>query len=134
MAQEWSDKYAIGIQKIDDQHRKFFEAAQLLSDEILNCTGEEAVEGSLAFLRQYASQHFADEEAMMQEHGYPKLAEHKGLHGEFIERLEDLLDEHDVYKAPTQDMADDILELTQGWLIDHILNEDVQYVSCVKPS
>ena len=103
-----------------------------MSDEVLSCTGEEAVEGSLAFLHQYASRHFADEETLMQRSGYPGLDSHKGLHVEFIERLESLVDDSDIYRAPGQDMADEILDLTQGWLIDHILNEDVQYVSHVK--
>lgn len=131
MVQEWSDKYSVGIQQIDAQHRRFFDAAQQLADEVLNCEGEESVEGSLEFLRKYASEHFAAEEVLMEKHGFPGIAEHKGLHAEFIEGLQDLLEDYDVYNAPTQDMADEILELTQGWLIEHILNEDVQYVSYV---
>ncbi len=133
MVQEWSDKYTIGIEQIDGQHRKFFVAAQKLADEILNCEGEESVEGALEFLRKYASEHFAAEEALMEENGYAALSEHKGLHAAFIEGLQGLLEDYDIYKAPTQEMADEILELTQGWLLEHILNEDVQYVSCVQP-
>ncbi len=59
------------------------------------------------------------------------MVAHKGLHAEFIESLQELVEDYDIYKAPMQDMADEILELTQGWLLDHILNEDVQYVSYV---
>lgn len=133
MVQEWSDKYAIGIAQIDGQHRRFFDAAQQLADKVLNCAGEESVEGALAFLRKYASEHFAAEEALMEKCNYPGLDAHKSLHAEFIEGLQDLLEDYDIYRAPTQDMADEILELTQGWLLDHILNEDVQYVSSVTP-
>jgi hemerythrin len=134
MVQQWSDKYAVGIAQIDNQHRRFFEGAQKLADDVLNCAGEEAVEGSLAFLRRYASEHFADEEALMEKCGFPGLDAHKGLHAEFIESLEHLVEDYDIYRAPTQDMANDILEMTQGWLIEHILNEDVQYVSYVEES
>ena len=70
----------------------------------------------------------------MQKCGFPGLDAHRGLHAEFIERLEHLVEDYDIYQAPTQDMADDILEITQGWLIEHILNEDVQYVSYVEAS
>ena len=131
MAREWSDKYAVGIQQIDGQHRRFFDAAQDLADQVINCTGEDAVEGALKFLRRYAKEHFADEELLMQQHAFPGLKAHQGLHSEFIEALEQLEEEHDIYQAPTQDMADEILDLTQGWLLDHILNEDVQYVGYV---
>ena len=67
----------------------------------------------------------------MEQNAYPGLVAHKGLHAEFIESLQELVEDYDIYKAPMQDMADEILELTQGWLLDHILNEDVQYVSYV---
>ncbi len=131
MTHEWSDKYLIGISQIDAQHRRFFDAAQRLSDDILNCAGEEAVEGSLAFLRQYAEEHFAEEEAFMQQHQYPQVEAHKKLHVAFMARLQDLLEDYNVYNAPTQDMADQILEMTQGWLIDHIADEDRQYARYV---
>ena len=131
MVQEWSEKYALGISPIDAQHRRFFEAAQQLADEVLNCSGEDAVESSLEFLRKYASEHFAAEEALMEQHAYPGLVAHTGLHAEFIESLQELVEDYDIYKAPMQDLADEILELTQGWLLDHILNEDVQYVGYI---
>lgn len=132
MVAQWSQKYAIGIEQIDSQHRRFFDAARRLADEVTNCSGEEVVEEALAFLRRYASEHFADEEALMKKHGYPKLDEHQSLHAEFIERLDHLLEEYDVFQAPTQEMGEEILELTQGWLLEHILNEDVQYVGHVR--
>ncbi len=127
MVQEWSDKYSLGIQDIDAQHRRFFDAARRLYDEVLNCTGEESVEDSLAFLRKYAEEHFACEEAYMEKHAYPHLEAHQQLHADFMERLGDLVEDYDIYGAPSQAMADQILELTQGWLVEHIMDEDTQY-------
>jgi hemerythrin len=132
MLQDWSDKFELGIDEIDAQHKKFFDATHRLYDDILNVRGEHAVEESLVFLRNYAIEHFKTEEAFIQKHGYPRVDEHKQLHVDFIEKLDGLVDEFDIYQAPTQGMADQILELTQGWLTDHIIDEDTLYAEHVR--
>ena len=134
MFQEWSDQYLIGIDAIDAQHRKFFDATHHLYDEILNARGETAVEGALDFLRNYAAGHFQAEEAFMQKHEYPLIEGHKELHALFLRRLDGLSDEYDVHRTPTQEVADQILEMTQDWLLDHIIDEDTHYAQHVKDS
>lgn len=132
MLQQWSSQFELGIDEIDAQHKKFFDASQRLYDDILNSRGEKAVEESLGFLRQYALEHFETEEAFMRKHNYPHFEEHKGRHAAFIEKLDGLTEEFDVYRAPTQEMADRILELTRDWLLEHITDEDQQYTKYVK--
>ena len=73
MPRDWSDAYCLGIAEIDHQHQGFFNAAQRLADQILNCAGEHGVEDAVAFLRDYAAGHFASEEALMRRHGFPGL-------------------------------------------------------------
>ena len=127
MLQKWSDRFELGIASIDTQHREFFAATHQLYDEILNAQGEKAVESSLTFLHSYAAGHFRTEEALMEQHGYPGLDSHRQLHTDFMERLDALLAEQEVYHAPSQYMADQILELTQDWLISHIADQDTLY-------
>jgi hemerythrin len=127
MLEEWSDQYLLGIDMIDGQHRRFFDATHRLYERVLDCAGEHAVDEALSFLKRYSAEHFAAEEAFMNRHGYPRLAEHKELHAQYLERLEGLADEYDIYRAPTKDMAERILELTQDWLLSHIVDEDTQY-------
>ena len=125
MVQEWSDDYLIGIETIDAQHRTFFDATRRLYDDVLMSKGEEAIQESLMFLRNYAAEHFKDEDAFMKEHEYPRLANHRKLHAEFVARLDELSAQFDREMTPTQELADEILEMTQEWLIEHITNEDV---------
>jgi hemerythrin len=131
MLKAWSDEYSIGIETIDDQHKGFFDAAHRLYDHILNCEGEKVVEQSVEFLRDYANRHFQAEEAFMAQHGYPRLAQHKQLHSEFLEVLDGLVDDLHVF-GPSQHLADRALEISQEWLIDHIADEDAQYAAYVK--
>lgn len=55
MLRKWSDDYRIGIEKIDMQHKGFFEPTHRLYEYILNCEGEKIVEESIEFLREYAA-------------------------------------------------------------------------------
>ena len=131
MLKEWSDEYSIGIGDIDEQHKGFFRATHRLYDHILNCEGEKAVEETLEFLRDYAMRHFQDEEAFMRKYGFPGLERHRQLHVEFVEALEMLLDDLKV-AGPSQDLADRALEISQDWLIDHIVDEDTQYATYIQ--
>ena len=130
MLTAWSDDYALGIEAIDTQHKGFFEAAQRLYDSILDCEGEHLAEQSVEFLRQYAKQHFQTEETFMAQHGYPYLEQHKQLHGEFLEALAQLVNDLEVF-GPSQDLADRAMELSQEWLIRHIIDEDSAYAKYI---
>ncbi len=131
MLKDWSDDYLIGIDEIDGQHKGFFDAAHRLYDYVLNCEGEKAVEEAVEFLRDYADKHFRTEEAFMQKHEFPGLEEHRKLHVGFLEALDMLGDDLKVF-GPSQHLADRALEVAQDWLIDHITEEDMQYVKYVK--
>ena len=131
MLKTWSDDYSLGIQAIDEQHKGFFEASHSLYDAILNCEGEKMVEESVAFLRDYASRHFQTEESFMAKHAYPHLEQHKKLHTEFLEVLDSLMDELELF-GPSQHLADRALEISQEWLINHIIEEDTRYAQYIK--
>lgn len=131
MFKDWSDDFLTGIAEIDRQHQGFFEAAHRLYDQILNCEGERGVEEAVTFLRNYAERHFQTEEALMREHEFPLLEEHKKLHDAFFESLELLVDELQIF-GPSQHLADRALEVAQDWLIDHIADEDMQYATHVR--
>jgi hemerythrin len=131
MLKTWSDDYALDIQAIDEQHKGFFEACHRLYDAILNCEGEKMVEESVAFLRDYASRHFQTEESFMAKHAYPHLEQHKKLHTEFLEVLDSLMDDLELF-GPSQHLADRALEISQEWLINHIIEEDTRYAQYIK--
>ncbi len=131
MLKQWSDDFLIGIDQIDAQHKRFFEAAHRLYDSILNCEGETAVESSVQFLRDYANEHFQTEEQFMQKHDFPDIAKHRELHVRFFEGLDQLVYDLKAF-GPTQHIAEQALEMSQDWLIDHIADEDTLYAKYVK--
>ncbi|AFL74094.1 bacteriohemerythrin [Thiocystis violascens] len=126
MLRDWSDIYLIGIAEIDRQHQGFFTAAHRLYEDILDRDGKSAVVEAMAFMREYAEQHFQTEEAFMRQHHYPSLQEHLRLHAGFFRRLDELENDLMIF-GPSQALADRALDITQDWLIDHIADEDMLY-------
>ncbi len=123
---DWSDKYSIGIPKIDAQHKVFFEAVHRLHKECLADEGEQAVLEALVFLENYVRGHFQNEEAFMQEHEYPSVEEHRKLHVKFLERFLGLIREFKE-SGPSQRLAEHTGEVVQGWLVNHIAKADRAY-------
>ena len=131
MLLDWSDEYSIGIGLIDNQHKEFFAAVHKFHDEVLTCKGEDAVEGVLNFLRDYAAAHFRAEEAFMRDHGYPGVDRHARVHEEFLEEYAEFAAELKQL-GPNQDLADQTAEKVQSWLVEHIADFDTDYATHIK--
>ena len=127
---DWSDKYCIGIPKIDAQHKIFFEAVHRLNKECLADEGEQVVLETLVFLENYVRSHFQDEMALMREHEYPHIEKHRKLHAEFLKRYLELIVEFKE-SGPSQGLAERVGEMVQGWLVNHIAEADRAYASHV---
>ncbi|WP_460165020.1 bacteriohemerythrin [Thermostilla marina] len=131
MTKQWSDDYLLGIETIDSQHKQFFDAAQRLHDAMVNVEGEDVVEKAVDFLRSYAQTHFQTEEALMERHGYPRLEEHKRLHAAFFDAMTELVEDLEKF-GPNQHLAEQALEISRDWLLEHILEEDTQYAKYIR--
>ena len=68
---QWTEKYATGVDEIDDQHKEIFNQLNRLHDAITSGLGKEVIEDILAFSQDYAAKHFAFEEACMEKYQCP---------------------------------------------------------------
>jgi hemerythrin len=75
----WCDKYAVGVEAIDDEHKELFEAVRGLESAMARFAEPAEMGVLLNKLSAATAKHFADEEAMMREAKYPGLALH-GFH------------------------------------------------------
>ncbi|MDR1735506.1 MAG: bacteriohemerythrin [Oscillospiraceae bacterium] len=85
----WKDSYRIGVASIDEQHKALFDATEkLLSNlrENHNSRREECI-AAIAFLKDYAVRHFADEEDYQLSVGYRDYKAHKKLHQGFVKTV-----------------------------------------------
>jgi hemerythrin len=118
---EWSADLEIGVEQIDEQHRRFFDFVKDLqeSDEI-------KLDEKFEFLKNYALEHFDAEEAFMEAHEYPRLNEHAQLHVDFIRKYSDMAREFLEFGSPGPDLAS-IREMAETWLVNHITRVDADY-------
>jgi len=130
----WKESLRIGVEKIDDQHRALFQKTEELLREICDrgVGHKEKCISAILFLKEYAVNHFADEEDYQRSIGYIGFAEHKKLHVDFVENV--LLHEKKMVKS---DFAEkEIKEFTGmlvAWLLYHVAGADQEIVQERKP-
>ena len=84
---EWNNTFSVGIQKIDEQHKKFFSLLNTLYDAIMQGKGEVVVGPVLKELQQYVIFHFKSEEFWMELYHYPDMNNHKLEHQEGVQKV-----------------------------------------------
>lgn len=78
---EWDERFNIGVDSIDKAHRKLFSIVHKLIDLSKDkSSGQWTCAEGIKYFKNYAIQHFADEEAYMQSIGYKGYEIHKHLH------------------------------------------------------
>ena len=121
----WEDRFGIGVEIIDEAHRKLFSIVEKILDLYVEKHEDKfaCVEG-IKYFKAYAFRHFAEEEAYMREIGYPGYLAHKKIHDrmrwETLPALEHLLYATDFSTQAVQRFVG----VCTGWLTGHIIIED----------
>lgn len=123
MAIRWTPNLAVGVAKIDEQHKMLFQKVNELINACNQGKGKDAVAELIGFLGDYVVFHFRDEEKLMQAHNYPDYAKHKSLHDEFIKGLGELHDELE-REGPGLGLVLKTNQVVVDWLINHISKTD----------
>ena len=120
----WQDSYDIGVEAIDQEHRRLFKIINRLfaMDED---KGQWACQEGIKYFKAHAMRHFADEEAYMASIGYEGLETHRHIHREFREHTLPALEEELEQSDYAPDAVNHFLGVCTGWLIGHTLTEDM---------
>jgi hemerythrin len=123
---EWDDRFSVGIDLIDEQHKMLIQRLNDLSKAIeMNQSVGEIVR-VLGFLIEYTNFHFSTEEKHMKENNYPGLNYHKTQHEEFETTLNHLTGDFEEEGA-TQALADSINVFLTNWLVKHFQEVDIEF-------
>lgn len=122
---EWQDQFEIGVESIDQAHRRLFSIVQKITALYLEeKKGKFVCVEGIKYFKAYALQHFTEEEVYMRRIGYPGYRAHKRIHDRMrYETLPEM--ERQIYDADfSPEMVERFIEVCIAWLIDHILIED----------
>ncbi|MEL1265291.1 bacteriohemerythrin [Pseudoxanthomonas putridarboris] len=123
----WQEDLDTGIEIIDGQHRRIVEMINQL--HVTQKSMERfAVAEVIDELVDYTLSHFAFEEELMEEAGYPFSAAHKRVHEVFTKRVS----EYRMRFEAGEDIVDDLRGMLSRWLFNHIRNDDKAYADSVK--
>lgn len=120
----WDDSLSVGIEVIDEDHKKLLSLINNLQTAILYPTGEAFERQALGELVDYTKYHFAREEKLMQDNGYPDFEPHKEQHEKMIMEVSSYMDAYEKNREAT---IDDLTSFLKTWLINHIAGTDQNY-------
>jgi len=123
MGMPWTPNLSVGVGQIDDQHKLWFEKAEMLFQAGREHRTKEYIGELLEFLDAYTKQHFRDEEAYMLSIRYPEYDAQKQAHQLFISELAKLRSDY----AASGGNLSVILGANQmvlDWLTKHISTMD----------
>jgi diguanylate cyclase (GGDEF)-like protein/hemerythrin-like metal-binding protein len=85
----WQEAFECGDPTIDTEHRELFGLANVLIDAAAHGQAEPArFRSALGALLTHVAKHFADEEAILAEHRYADLEQHKRAHAGLLRRAD----------------------------------------------
>ena len=123
---EWKDEYSVGIDSIDQQHKKLLNLINQLQTAVDYSTGEQFEREALDELVDYTKTHFTYEEGLMRDNNYPDFEPHKAQHEKMFEKVREVLAE---YEQDQDTAMANAAEYLKDWLINHINGTDKEYSS-----
>jgi hemerythrin-like metal-binding protein len=127
---EWNDKLSVGVQVLDDDHKRMIDMINELYDGFKAGTSKEILDGILAQMEHYTEYHFRHEEELFDQTDYPDAEIHKREHNElnvWSRKTEEAF-RNGTLKAPSLE----IMNYLKDWLFDHILKSDMNYAPYMK--
>lgn len=125
----WDDKLSVGIDAIDEDHKKLIGLINTLQTAVMYPSGENYERQALKEVVDYTIYHFKREEELMEKYGYPDYEAHKKTHQAMIEKVNDFMD---LYERNSEGAICDLTRYLKTWLIKHIAGTDQQYSSFLK--
>lgn len=120
MILNWTEDIAVGVDIIDEQHKKLFEYLNDFADAIDNNTGAGEISKITRFLDNYVIEHFDTEEKMMKKVSCPDMEEHIGQHRIFMEFLTEVKRTYAI-EGGSEELATMLRSRLCNWLFSHIL-------------
>jgi len=122
---EWRDEYSVGIEVIDNDHRKLLNLINQFQTAVFYRTGKDFEEEAFNALVDYTRTHFRREENLMEKYGYPDFEAHRAEHRKMIAQVEACMAQYQT--EGRQVPLKRAVVFLRDWLINHINGTDQAY-------
>jgi hemerythrin len=118
----WDENvHKVGIASIDDQHRELIERVNLIAGAVAHGAKITTVRPMMDDLILFTHTHFALEQRLMEEHGFPELQNHIEEHLELLQRMNTL---YEFLGGSRQNKAELFSAFLSDWAELHVLQAD----------
>ena len=128
---KWKEKYATGVEHIDNQHKMIFKISEDFSEALEDGKGENIYEIMLSILESYTLAHFKFEKKHMNEHRCSLSQQNKNAHQHFMENIREYKIRYESFGFE-ESKAFELVDKIDSWLDSHICTIDVYSKKCVE--
>ena len=126
---EWKEKYAIGIQEIDAQHKILVDMICKLFAAMQSGAGKDVLDVTISGLVDYTQRHFMTEEILMGNYDYPELDLHQSEHRKFSAEVARFQEE---FQSGNTGISIQLITFLRNWLDEHICQTDHKYAKYLR--
>jgi len=122
---DWHSSFKLGDSLIDNENEQLFKVAQEAFKQADDNKRDKKIRKIVKYLYRYIHTSFKNEEALMNEVNYPKLAKHLSMHRKLIGQINQL-----VVKLPdanTVEFEKGLAVLIENTLIYHVMDQDEHF-------
>ncbi|MDH5477664.1 MAG: bacteriohemerythrin [Nitrospinota bacterium] len=125
MSADWDEKFTIGIEEFDQQHKKLFGLINELETSVRQGNSRSVMSKVVDELLHYTLTHFSQEEKTLLENGYPDYEYHLQEHNDLLGQVREFKNNHDAGKSV---ITMELMGFLVNWLTNHINQTDRKYV------
>lgn len=122
---EWNEGLSVHIPEIDVEHRQFIYLVNELNAAIGRRMSVEEIKKRMQAIMDDTVKHFAHEEALFREWGYPEAEEHAITHAQTLQSLNEIMGRFE-RGGVEYEWIEAGLKVKEA-LIGHLLHEDMKY-------
>ncbi len=120
----WTDKYSVGYEEIDNQHKKLAGMINELYSSFTKGKAETVAENIIKKMVEYTDYHFKTEEKYFKKYGYSDTQLHTEEHQGFVAQVTTFYED---YKSGSVTISYDLMNFLRDWLLKHIQGSDKKY-------
>ena len=126
---EWTSSLQLGVEEIDNQHRKLVAMINDLNDAMRQGKGKTVLGKTVDGLSAYTATHFKTEEKYFQQFAYADAGPHVTEHDAFARKVADF---RMAFAKGKLGLSIDVINFLSDWLKNHIQASDRKYVAHFK--